>query len=197
MKHLPAKKTFSDEQVIELIMRLFWQNGYYHTSMDEIVVTSGVKKQSLYNALGDKHTIYLKALQRYHQLTLTACAQAMQSLEQAGETPLTVLMMLYSRDLTRTDQPTGDLMANAVAEFGASDATVKQATNQFYEDYLTLLASVILKGQANQTIINTEASMGLAQSLLEARIGLQTRIRQGQQPNIDQRQHAWRQFLQK
>ncbi|BDZ32253.1 cell surface protein [Lactiplantibacillus brownii] len=194
---MPAKKTFSDEQVIELIMRLFWQNGYYHTSMDEIVVTSGVKKQSLYNALGDKHTIYLKALQRYHQLTLTACAQAMQSLEQAGETPLTVLMMLYSRDLTRTDQPTGDLMANAVAEFGASDATVKQATNQFYEDYLTLLASVILKGQANQTIINTEASMGLAQSLLEARIGLQTRIRQGQQPNIDQRQHAWRQFLQK
>lgn len=43
---MPAKKTFQDDQVIEKIMHLFWQQGYYHTSMDEIVITSGVKKQS-------------------------------------------------------------------------------------------------------------------------------------------------------
>ena len=54
---LPAKKTFQDDQVIEKIMHLFWQQGYYHTSMDEIVTVSGVKKQSLYNAIGDKHTL--------------------------------------------------------------------------------------------------------------------------------------------
>jgi len=197
MNNLPAKKTFSDEQVIEKIMLLFWQNGYYHTSMDEIVATSGVKKQSLYNALGDKHTLYLKALHCYHQRALAACTQAMQQLEQAGESPLTVLLMLYSRDLNQPDQPTGDLIANAVAEFGATDTAVKQATDRFYEDYLTLMASVILKGQANGTIITSESSMALAQSLLEARIGLQTRLRQGSQPDLAQRQRAWRTFLQR
>jgi len=122
---LPAKKTFNDDQVIDQIMLLFWQNGYYHTSMDEIVTTSGVKKQSLYNALGDKHTLYLKGLQHYHQQTLAACAQTMQQLEQAGESPLTVLMMLYRRGLTDelidSKRPTGDLMANAIAEFGTSE----------------------------------------------------------------------------
>ena len=196
MNKLPAKKTFSDEEVIAQIMQLFWQNGYYHTSMDEIVATSGVKKQSLYNAFGDKHTLYLKSLQHYHQQVLAACAQAMQQLEQNGESPLTVLMMLYRRGLAEPQQPTGDLMANAIAEFGATDSDVKQATDHFYEDYLTLMASVILKGQASQTIMTTATSMTLAQSLLEARIGLQMRVRQGIQPNIAEHERAWQAFLQ-
>ena len=192
---LPAKKTFQDDQVIEKIMHLFWQQGYYHTSMDEIVATSGVKRQSLYNAIGDKHTLYLRALQRYHQQTLTHCTQAMQHLEQDGAAPLTILAMLFSRGLTATDQPAGDLMANAVSEFGTSDTDVQHATNWFYDDYLTLMAAVILKGQANHQIINDLSSMNLAQSLLEARIGLQTRLRQGSHPDIQQRQQAWMTFL--
>lgn len=192
---LPAKKTFQDDQVIEKIMHLFWQQGYYHTSMDEIVTVSGVKKQSLYNAIGDKHTLYLRSLQRYHQKTLMRCTQAMQRLEQDGAAPLTILSMLFSRDLTATDQLAGDLMANAVAEFGTTDADVQRATNWFYDDYLTLMAAVILKGQANNQITDEQSSMSLAQSLLEARIGLQTRLRQGSQPDIQQRQQAWLTFL--
>ncbi|MFC6181721.1 TetR/AcrR family transcriptional regulator [Lactiplantibacillus daowaiensis] len=192
---MPAKKTFDNTQVIDQIMRLFWQNGYYHTSMDEIVATSGVKKQSLYNALGDKHTIYIKSLQHYHQLMLAATTQAMQALEQAGESPLTILMMLLTQGLTTTDQPAGDLIDNAVAEFATTDTDVKQITDRFYDDYLTLMASVILKGQANQTIVATQSSMGLAQSLLEARIGLQTRLRQGSHPDITQCQQTWAKFL--
>lgn len=192
---MPAKKTFDDDQVIEQIMYLFWQNGYYHTSMDEIVATSGVKKQSLYNALGDKHTLYLKALQRYHHKTLTASAQAMQQLEQAGENPLTVLGMLFSRDLTTEHQPTGDLMANAIAEFGNTDPTVTQIINQFYADYTTLMAAAILKGQASDVIRQDQSSTALAQSLLEARIGLQTHVRQGSHPDVKQREATWLAFL--
>ena len=192
---MPAKKTFDDDQVIEQIMHLFWQQGYYHTSMDEIVATSGVKKQSLYNALGDKHTLYLKALQRYHQQALTACAQETQRLEHAGEPALTILGHLFSWDLTSTDHPAGDLMANAVAEFGTTDPDVQHATTWFYDDYLTLIAAAILKGQANQQITNRQSSMTLAQSLLEARIGLQTRLRQGSLQDVEQRKQVWLAFL--
>ncbi|KZT96177.1 Transcriptional regulator TetR family [Lactiplantibacillus plantarum] len=192
---MPAKKTFQDDQVIEKIMHLFWQQGYYHTSMDEIVITSGVKKQSLCNAIGDKHTLYLRALQRYHQQTLMRCTQAMQRLEQDGAAPLAILSMLFSHDLTTSEQPAGDLMANAVAEFGTTDTDVQQAVSWFYDDYLTLMAAVILKGQANEQIINNQSSMTLAQALLEARIGLQTRLRQGSQPDIQAQQQAWMAFL--
>lgn len=192
---MPAKKTFDNTQVIDQIMRLFWQNGYYHTSMDEIVATSGVKKQSLYNALGDKHTLYLKSLQHYHQLMLTATTQTLQQLEQSGASPVDILMALLTQGLTATDQPTGDLINNAVVEFATSDAEVKQLTDQFYADYLTLLASVILKGQASQTIIANQASMPLAQGLLEARIGLQTQLRRGAQPDLAQRQQLWTRLL--
>lgn len=193
---MPAKKTFDNDQVLDQIMRQFWQHGYYHTSMDELVTLSGVKKQSLYNAFGDKHTIYLKALQHYHQLMLAATTHAMQDLEQGGATPLAVLMMLFTQGLTTDDsQPVGDLMDNAVAEFATDDPDIKQLTDRYYDDYLTLMASTILKGQANQTIITTQSSMSLAQGLLEARIGLQTRLRQGSHPDIAQRQQSWTTFL--
>ncbi|MCG5037253.1 hypothetical protein MAA39_13595 [Lactiplantibacillus plantarum] len=86
-------------------------------------------------------------------------------------------------------------MANAVAEFGTTDTDVQQAVSWFYDDYLTLMAAVILKGQANEQIINNQSSMTLAQALLEARIGLQTRLRQGSQPDIQAQQQAWMAFL--
>jgi len=193
---LPAKKTFDNDHVLDQIMQRFWQQGYYHTSMDELVAMSGVKKQSLYNAFGDKHTIYLEALQRYHHLMLATTTQTMQHLEQTGATPLAVLMVLFTQGLTPTqDQPAGDLMANAIAEFATSDPAVTQLITHYYDDYLTLMASTILKGQANQTIIATTTSHTLAQSVLEARIGLQTRLRQGKSIDLDQRQQLWTIFL--
>jgi TetR/AcrR family transcriptional regulator, copper-responsive repressor len=75
----------------------FWQSGYSGTSLDEISAATGMNRPSLYAAFGDKHTLYLKALEQYWQLSLVAMREALadpdQSLDEA-------LMRLYDGQLS-------------------------------------------------------------------------------------------------
>src|SRR5690349_23541663 len=43
----------------------FWRAGYSGTSLDAITAATGMNKPSLYAAFGDKHALYLAALERY------------------------------------------------------------------------------------------------------------------------------------
>jgi TetR/AcrR family transcriptional regulator, copper-responsive repressor len=65
----------------------FWRSGYSSTSLDEICAATGMNRPSLYAAFGDKHTLYLKALEGYWQLSLVAMHEALadgdQSLDEA------------------------------------------------------------------------------------------------------------------
>ncbi len=49
-------------------MHVFWQHGYEGTSLSELVEQLGVGRQSLYDTFGDKHALYLAALDRYRQI---------------------------------------------------------------------------------------------------------------------------------
>jgi AcrR family transcriptional regulator len=55
----------------------FWRNGYSGTSLDEICAAVGMNRPSLYAAFGDKHTLYLKTLEHYWQLSLAAMHEAL------------------------------------------------------------------------------------------------------------------------
>ena len=55
----------------------FWRNGYSATSLDEICAAVGMNRPSLYAAFGDKHTLYLKALEHYWQHSLAAMHEAL------------------------------------------------------------------------------------------------------------------------
>lgn len=58
-------REFDAEQVLERARETFWACGYEATSMDQIIEATGLAKQSLYNAFGDKHTLYLSCLDSY------------------------------------------------------------------------------------------------------------------------------------
>ena len=43
----------------------FWKRGYAATSVDDLTAATGLGKGSLYGAFGDKHSLYLRALDDY------------------------------------------------------------------------------------------------------------------------------------
>jgi len=51
--------------VLDTAMKVFWDKGYEGTSMNDLVVATGMAKPGLYAAFGDKEGIYTKALQHY------------------------------------------------------------------------------------------------------------------------------------
>ncbi len=75
----------------------FWRNGYSATSLDEICAAVGMNRPSLYAAFGDKHTLYLKALEHYWQLGLVTMREALADRDR----PLAeVLMRAYDAQLS-------------------------------------------------------------------------------------------------
>ncbi|HVK74135.1 MAG TPA: TetR/AcrR family transcriptional regulator [Kofleriaceae bacterium] len=58
-------KEFDRDEVLGRAMQLFWSRGYEATSMADLVDHLGIGRQSLYDTFGDKHALYLAALDHY------------------------------------------------------------------------------------------------------------------------------------
>ena len=49
-------------------MDAFWAKGFEATSMTDLCSCTGLHKGSLYQAFGDKHTLFMNALKHYSDL---------------------------------------------------------------------------------------------------------------------------------
>lgn len=58
-------KQFDEDQALDRAMRVFWQSGYSGTSYPELMAATGLNKSSLYNAFGDKQSLYRQCLEHY------------------------------------------------------------------------------------------------------------------------------------
>ena len=56
---------FDEDQVLDAVMAVFWRQGYEGTSMADLLEATGLHKGSLYQAFGDKHALFVRALRRY------------------------------------------------------------------------------------------------------------------------------------
>jgi TetR/AcrR family transcriptional regulator, transcriptional repressor for nem operon len=61
-------KEFDRDEALHKAMEVFWLRGYEAASMQDLVTHMGINRQSLYDTFGDKHTLYLQALDRYSEV---------------------------------------------------------------------------------------------------------------------------------
>ena len=62
---MPRKKEFDVDAVLNKAMEAFWTRGYEATSLNDLLDCMQIQRASLYNAFGDKHSLFLDALRRY------------------------------------------------------------------------------------------------------------------------------------
>lgn len=76
-KRLGRPRAYDPQSALLRAMERFWKSGYSGTSLDQISAETGMNRPSLYAAFGDKHSLYLKALEFYWQLSLDAMRDAL------------------------------------------------------------------------------------------------------------------------
>jgi TetR/AcrR family transcriptional repressor of nem operon len=64
---MARSKSFDEGAVLDQAAQLFWERGYEGTSLADLEAHLGLGRQSLYNSFGDKHSLFLKALDRYRR----------------------------------------------------------------------------------------------------------------------------------
>ncbi|QFU16973.1 TetR/AcrR family transcriptional regulator [Microvirga thermotolerans] len=88
-------RAYDPDTALRQAREAFWVAGYSGTSLDDIAAATGMNRPSLYAAFGDKHSLYLHALNLYWTEGLAAMRRAL-----SDERPLAEeLMEVYDRSL--------------------------------------------------------------------------------------------------
>jgi TetR/AcrR family transcriptional repressor of nem operon len=118
-------KAFDEEVALAAAMDLFWARGYEATSIADLEAHLGLGRQSLYNAFGDKHALYLKALERYAEQG--ACGpEAHLTGPDAGLAGIRAYFDEAIRIMAERKSPRACMLVGAVVERADQDVAVRR-----------------------------------------------------------------------
>jgi TetR/AcrR family transcriptional repressor of nem operon len=117
-------REFDEHQVMESLMKVFWEKGYEVTTMQDLVKASGLLKGSLYGAFGDKQALYLAALKHYDCTRIQAEIDMCNG-EGSARQKIARLFDNVIESTKRGQFGGGCLLCNASLEKAASDKLVK------------------------------------------------------------------------
>lgn len=131
-------REFDPDEALQTAIELFWEKGYYDTSVDEVVRRTGVAKYGIYGTFGGKRELFLKALEQYgrdrHRGVQRPIRQPDASLPQ-------VLDFFKRAAKLTTDEShrRGCLLENTGVELGARDPEIGKIVANFFADLAKVL----------------------------------------------------------
>ena len=113
-------KEFDRHDVLDKAMDMFWLKGYEATSVQDLVDCMGINRGSLYDTFGDKHTLFLSALDYYRDERVNMLLKTLlKSTEGVGAIRQFFDNLVDNRSSDRGCQ--GCLMVNATVERALHD----------------------------------------------------------------------------
>jgi TetR/AcrR family transcriptional repressor of nem operon len=173
---MARSKEFEESAVLEKAMRLFWEQGYEKTSMTDLVEHMGIHRRSLYDTFGDKHTLFLKAMDRYGDKIANALVNGIKTSKTAAEA-LQFIFDYMIRLEVEEDLPSGCLMVNSAVELAARDADVDTKSTEAFTTAEQLLKEIILWGQRDGEFTSDYDAGELAEYLHNVWVGLRVLAR--------------------
>ncbi len=166
---MPKPKQFDQEKTIQLAMRLFWTQGYEATSIQDLVETLDLSRSSIYDTFGDKHQLFLKALDNYRQLIVQNIERLLMS-DQPFPAMLARLFDQFINDGQGRTQ--GCFMVNSIAELAPQDPEVVDIAARYSGEVQQLLIQALAAAQARGEIRTTAEPQALALFLFNNLQGL-------------------------
>ncbi len=120
---MPRAKEFDRDEVLDRAIELFWSRGYEATSIGDLTEHLGIGRQSLYDTFGDKHQLYVQALDRYHQNGRSIVVEA---LLKPGQLKRQMREVLRSTIDSTVETGRTCMLINAAAERCPTDTAVRE-----------------------------------------------------------------------
>ncbi len=118
-------REFDTEQVLEAAMRAFWANGFESTSLADLVSATGLHKGSLYQAFGDKHSLFVQSLNRYLADVRLHKNEALANAKSPLSGIRDVLHGFIDKSETNVGCPKGCLAVKTLVEMAPDDVEVQ------------------------------------------------------------------------
>jgi TetR/AcrR family transcriptional regulator, transcriptional repressor for nem operon len=168
-------RQFDEEVALDIATDCFWRFGFEGASTRLLAERMGLTAASLYNAFGDKRSLYGRALDRYAAQALAWCVTTLET----GE-PLDAIRWFFE-SLARTAiddaQRRGCLVVNSGLETAPHDPDFRAVVVAVFDRLESLFRTVIERGQASGSISTAQSSRDLARLLLGAMLGVRVLAR--------------------
>lgn len=139
-------RSFDAEAAVERAMQVFWTRGYHATALPDLLRATKLSRGSLYAAFGDKHSLFLLALDRY-----IADAQARLDIELAPDRePINGLRACLAGYVDRTSGANGRrgcLLVATAMELAGHDADVNLRIGRFFKNMETRMAAALSRAK--------------------------------------------------
>ena len=140
-------RTFDTEAAVERAMNVFWTRGYHATALPDLLRATKLSRGSLYAAFGDKHSLFLRALDRY-----IADALARMDVEFAPDREpvdgLRAYLAGYVERNTGANGRRGCLLVATAMELAGRDADVDRRIGSFFKAMEARVAEALSRAKA-------------------------------------------------
>ena len=179
---MPRPRKFDESDVIAAARDEFWTRGYGATSVDDLTAATGLGKGSLYGAFGDKHGLFIRALDDYITTALDSVHAQLRDSGYGAYERLTRHIRWQAKAVATDKDRRGCMMARTAAELGFSDDEVESKVERAYSVWRGELADTIAEAQRDGDIDPKVDAQALAGTLLTFMRGVEALHEGGVKP---------------
>ncbi|ACU61751.1 TetR/AcrR family transcriptional regulator [Chitinophaga pinensis] len=164
-------KDFDENEILRKAITIFWQKGYNATSLYDLIEGLGIGRSSIYHSFGDKHNLYLKALDLYQREATARITAILNSGPSVKEAVAKLLQTIIS-EIVADEHSKGCFKVNSEVELAPHDEATKKILcddNAIIED---ALYQAFLKGQKDKSISASKDPQALTRFICNTVAGM-------------------------
>ncbi|GLQ51866.1 TetR/AcrR family transcriptional regulator [Dyella flava] len=169
-------REFDETAVLDAAVRQFWMYGYEATSVRDLAQSMGITGASLYNAFGDKRSVFRRALAHYVE---TSFGDRVGRFEK-GLPPKAAIEAFFREIVERSIQDKdrkGCLLVNSALEVAPHDPDFQATIAEVLVKVEAFFRRCVQAGQRDGEISTTQSAEDLARLLLGVHLGIRVLAR--------------------
>jgi TetR/AcrR family transcriptional repressor of nem operon len=126
-------KAFDEDHAIDAAVDCFWARGYEATSVRDLADSMGIGSASLYNAYGDKRSLFTRSLERYANRSMRERIARLEAIYSPHEAIAAFLAEIIDRSLSDPDCK-GCLLVNSALDVAPHDADIGKMVARYLDE---------------------------------------------------------------
>ncbi|MBT9292639.1 TetR/AcrR family transcriptional regulator [Prosthecodimorpha staleyi] len=158
-------RSFNETDVLEAATDCFWARGLEATSVRDLAGRMGINGPSLYNAFGDKRSLFMRALEHYAARSMRERIGRMERLPDPGSAIAAFFDELISGSLADPDRR-GCLIVNSALEVAPHDPEIATLIAAYLAEIEAFFRRALVRAAARGDLPATVEPTDMARLLL-------------------------------
>ena len=176
-------RAFDQERALDAATDCFWRDGFEATSIRELAAEMGLKAPSLYNAFGDKRSLFREVLRRYVERSTRARIVRVETSLPPKQAVRAFLNEIVEHSLSDKDRR-GCLLINSALEIAPHDPELGAEVVTYLGEIEAFFRRAIMAAQENGSVPADRNPADLARMLLGVTLGVRVLARSNPQREL-------------